>query len=83
MAQPTVLRAAAVVVWIKEERKQLQRVENWVWRQILGAPVSTQVAVLQGEIGASSVYREKGHDDDAKVCKLYDKHYKCAAGSYF
>ena len=42
---PRVLSPAAVVVWTKEERKQLQRVENRVWR----------AAALQGEIGASSV----------------------------
>ena len=33
----------------------MQRVENRVWRQILGAPVCTPVAALEGEIGASSV----------------------------
>ena len=80
VVQPRVLSAAAVVVWTKEERKQLQRVENRVWRQILGAPIYTPVAALQGEIGASSV---KGHEDEAKVCKLRGKHCKWAAGSYF
>ena len=51
----TLVSAAAVVVWTKEERKQLQRVENRICRQILGAPVYTPVAALQREIGASSV----------------------------
>ena len=55
VVQPRVLSAAAVVVWTKDERKRLQRVENRVWRQILGAPIYTPVAALQGEIGASSV----------------------------
>ena len=70
VVQPRVLSAAAVVVWTKDERKPLQRVENRVWRQILGAPIYTPVAALHGE---------KGHEDEAKVCK----HCKCAAGSYF
>ena len=78
--QPRVLSAAAVVVWSKDEKKQLQRVENRVWGQILGAPIYTPVAALQGEIGASSV---GGHEDEAKVCKLHGKHCKWAAGSYF
>ena len=41
MVQPRVLSVAVVVVWTKEKRKQLQRVENWVYRQIQGAPVYT------------------------------------------
>ena len=55
VVQPTVLSATAMVVWTKEERKQLQIVENMVWTQILGAPIYTPVAALRGEIGASSV----------------------------
>ena len=35
----------------------MQRVENRVWRQILGAPGYTPVVALQGEIGASTVRR--------------------------
>ena len=53
--QPTVLSAAAVVVWTKGERKQLQIIENRVWIQIQGAPIYTPVAALREEIGASSV----------------------------
>ena len=33
VVQPRVLSAAAVVVWTTEERKQMQIVENRVWRQ--------------------------------------------------
>ena len=55
MVQPRVLSAAAVVVWTKDERKQLQRVENRVWRQILGTPVYTPVGPLWRDIGTSSV----------------------------
>ena len=57
LVQPRVLSGAAVVVWTKEERKQLQRVENRVWRQILGARIYTPVAAVRREIGASSVDR--------------------------
>ena len=70
------LRFAAVVLWTKEKRKHLQRVENRVCRQILGAPVYTPVAALQGEIGATSV---EGRDMKMKLKfanKLYGKHCK-------
>ena len=43
------------MVWTREEKKRLQIVENKVWRQILGAPMYTPVAALQGEVGASTV----------------------------
>ena len=49
VVQPRVMSAAAVVVWTKGEKKQLQRVENRVWRQILGAPIYTPVAALHVE----------------------------------
>ena len=42
MVQPRVLSAAAVVVWTKKERKQLQRVENRVWRLILEAQLENR-----------------------------------------
>ena len=42
----------------------MQRVENKVWRQILGAPGYTLVAALQGEIGASTV---RGRDMKIKL----------------
>ena len=64
MVQTRVLSAAAVVVWTKNERKQLQRVENRIWRHILGAPIYTLVAALQGEIGASLV---EGRDMKMKL----------------
>ena len=62
MVQPRVL--SAVVLWTKEERKQLQRVENRILRHILGAPIYTPVAALRGEIGASSV---EGRDMKMKL----------------
>ena len=59
VVQPRVLSAAAVVVWTKEERKQLQGGDR---------------NIISGG---------KGHEDEAKVCKLHGKHCKWAAGSYF
>ena len=38
VVQPRVLSATAVMVWTAGEVEQMQRVENKVWRQILGAP---------------------------------------------
>ena len=65
MVQPRVLSAAAVVVWTREERRQWQRVDNRVWRQILGAPVYIPMAALWGGgIGASSV---EGRDTKIKL----------------
>ena len=82
VVQPRVLSAAAVVMWTKEERKQLQREENKVWRQILGAPVYTPVAALHGGY-RGIINGEKGHEDEAKICNLYGKHCKSLAGSCF
>ena len=62
--QPRVLSATAVMVWTGGEVEQIQRVENKVWRQILGAPGYTPVAALQGEIGASTV---RGRDMKIKI----------------
>ena len=59
-----VLSAAAVVVWTREEVKQMHRVGNRVWRQILGAPEYTPVVALQEEIGASTV---EGRDMKIKL----------------
>ena len=42
----------------------MQRVENKVWRQILGAPGYTPVVALQEEIGASTV---RGKDMKIKI----------------
>lgn len=39
----------------KTEINELQRIENGVYRQILGAAGYTQVVALRGEIGASSM----------------------------
>ena len=55
MVQPRVLSAIAVMVWTREEVWQMQRVENRVRRQILGALGHMPMAALQGEIGPSTV----------------------------
>ena len=52
---PSVLMGTSVVCWNKGEIEKLQRIENGVWRVILGAPSYTANVTLQGEIGASSM----------------------------
>lgn len=52
---PSILFADAVIVWNKDELGKLQREENNVWRQILGAPEYAPVAALRGDIGASTM----------------------------
>ena len=64
VVQARVLSAVAVVGLTKEERKLLRRVENRVWRHIMGAPIYTPVAALRGEIRASSV---EGRDMKMKL----------------
>jgi hypothetical protein len=50
---PSLLFASSVVVWNKGELEQLQKVENSVWRHILGAPGYAPKAAMRGDIGAS------------------------------
>lgn len=64
IALPGILYASSVISWSKEELNNLQKIENGVWRQILGAPGYSPVVTLQGEIGASSV---KARDMKAKL----------------
>ena len=52
---PGVLYASSVITWTNKENDELQRIDNQVWRQILGGPRYTPVVALQGEIGTSSV----------------------------
>ena len=35
---PGVFVGNAVLIWTEEEKQRLQRIENSVWRQLLGAP---------------------------------------------
>ena len=39
----------------KKEMDELQKLENQMWRQILGAPFHAPIATLRGEIGSSTV----------------------------
>ena len=53
VALPALLYGTAVLDWTDSEVEELQKLENQVWRHILGAPVYTPCAVLRGEMGAS------------------------------
>ena len=52
---PCVLSCTEVMVWRKAQRDKLQRIENNVWRKVMGAPGYAPVVTLQGEVGCSSV----------------------------
>ena len=58
------LSASSVELWSRQERAKLQVLENRVWRQILGSPMYTSMAALQGDIGASAV---EGRDKNIKL----------------
>jgi len=66
---PRILSASAVVDWTMTEKRKLQTTENGVWRQILGAPMYTPVAALQGEVGASSM-----ESRDMKIKMMFAKY---------
>ena len=56
---PGVLYASSILTWTWKEIDELQRLENQVWRQVLGGQRFTLVVALQGEIGASMMkYRD-------------------------
>ena len=55
MVIPTVLYGRAVIPTNEEDIKKLQRIENRVWRYLLGIGGYSTVEGLRGEIGASSV----------------------------
>lgn len=57
IALPNILYGSNVIYFTKQELEKLQRIENVVYRKILGAPNYAQVATLRGEIGSSSVER--------------------------
>ena len=50
---PGILYAAEIVEYTESEIKTLQKIENSVYRIILGARNFTPIAALRGEIGAS------------------------------
>ena len=51
---PRVLHGNSVIPWTAVNMQKLQRIENGVWRQVLGAPDYTPIAALQGDVGVSS-----------------------------
>lgn len=52
---PSLLYGLGVVTWTRSELEHLQRMENSVWRCILGAPGYTPVTAMRGDIGASAM----------------------------
>ena len=66
---PSVLTAGAVVDWNKTELDKLQRIENKVWRHVLGAPNYVAVEALRGEIGSATM-----EERDIKIKLCYAKH---------
>ena len=57
IALPTILYGTNIVNLTEENIKVLQRIENSVYRTILGAAHYTANAALRGEIGSSLVQR--------------------------
>ena len=55
MAIPSILFGRAVITTSKTNIEKLQRVENKVWRYLLGIGGYATVEALRGEIGASMV----------------------------
>ncbi len=55
VALPSILYGINVIEVTETEIVKLQRIENGVFRRILGAPSYAPVATLRGEIGASSM----------------------------
>merc|ERR1711874_356717 len=55
MSLPGILFGRAVVVTSKTAIEKLQRIENKVWRYLLGIGGYSMVEALRGEIGASMV----------------------------
>ena len=62
---PSILMASSVLVWTKGELEILQKIENSVWRQVLGGPSYVAVEALRGEIGCST-FDER--DKKNKLC---------------
>merc|ERR1711913_240800 len=56
MAIPAILFGRAVIPTSKQQMAKLQRLENKVWRYLLGIGGYSAVESLRGEMGASMVY---------------------------
>jgi hypothetical protein len=55
VALPGILYGSSVIDFTKSDIEKLQKIENKVYRQILGAPLYTPQTTLRGEIGATSM----------------------------
>ena len=55
VALPSILYGSSIIHLTNSELEKLQRVENGVYRKILGAGKSTPRAVLRGDVGASAM----------------------------
>lgn len=55
VALPSLLYGSSILGYTDTESRKLQRIENAVYRIILGAPRYAQVCTLRGEVGASSM----------------------------
>lgn len=64
-----VLMSEAVVIWSKNELGRLKRIENTVWRLVLGDHGHVAIEALRGEIGRSTMQER---DIRNKLC--YAKH---------
>ena len=52
---PSILYGSSILGFSKSEIKELQTIENKVYRYMLGAPRYAQIVTLRGEVGASSM----------------------------
>ena len=57
VALPSILYGTKVINLTEDEINKLRRIENSVWRQILGAPGYAPICTLRGEIGTSLTLR--------------------------
>lgn len=57
VALPSILYGTRIINLTDTEINEIQRIENGVYRQILGAPKYAPVCSLRGELGASSMRR--------------------------
>ena len=69
IAMPSFLYASEILEYTEEELKTLQRIDNQVYRAILGLPIYTASSALRSEIGTSST---KTRDIKNKI--LFAKH---------
>ena len=57
VAMPTILYGSNIINYTETELEKLQRIENGVYRQILGAPKYATNSTFRGEVGASLIKR--------------------------